>query len=153
MRHVQSQCAARVHVGASAPTRTTRTIADGFPRAPRGALAAPRSRRRARDLEGVRATAYVVNTIDGTVTPVDTAIGRAAGPLNVGAYTYPTVITITGQTAVVVEPYGYTVELINLKTRHVLPPDHGRRFPDGRRDHRLTAGTGAGPIDVRRRPR
>jgi hypothetical protein len=32
------------------------------------------------------------------------------------------VITITGQTAVVVEPYGYTVELINPKTRHVYPP-------------------------------
>jgi hypothetical protein len=27
-----------------------------------------------------------------------------------------------GQTAVVLEPYGYTVVLINLKTRHVLPP-------------------------------
>lgn len=31
-------------------------------------------------------------------------------------------ITVTGQTAVVLEPYGYTVVLINLKTRHVLPP-------------------------------
>jgi hypothetical protein len=62
------------------------------------------------------------------------------------------VITITGQTAVVIEPYGYTVELINLKTRHVFP-DHGRRLPDGRRDHRLTGKTGTGPIDVRRRPR
>ena len=75
------------------------------------------------------ATAYVVNTIDGTVTPVDTATGRAAGPLNVGAYTYPTVITITGQTAVVVEPYGYTVELINLKTRHVFLPITVGAFP------------------------
>jgi Phosphoesterase family len=75
------------------------------------------------------ATAYVVNTIDGTVTPVDTSTGRAAGPLNVGAYTYPTVITITGQTAVIVEPYGYTVELINLKTRHVFPSITVGAFP------------------------
>ena len=46
-------------------------------------------------------------------------------------------ITITGQTAVVIEPYGYTVELINLKTGPVFPP--------------ITVG--AGRIDVRRRPR
>ena len=43
-------------------------------------------------------------------------------PLNVGAYTYPTVITLAGQTAVVVEPYGYTVTLIDTKTGHVYPP-------------------------------
>ena len=42
---------------------------------------------------------------------------------------YPTVITITGQTAVVVEPHGYTVELINLKTRHVYPPITVGAFP------------------------
>jgi hyaluronoglucosaminidase len=67
-------------------------------------------------------TAYVVNTIDSTVTPVDTRTGKAARPLNVGAYTYPTAITITGQSAVVVEPYGYAVVVINLKTRHVYAP-------------------------------
>ena len=38
-------------------------------------------------------------------------------------------ITITGQTAVVVEPYGYTVELINLKTRGVFPPITVGAFP------------------------
>jgi hypothetical protein len=42
---------------------------------------------------------------------------------------YPPVITITGQTAVVVEPYGYTVDLINLKTRHVYPPITVGAFP------------------------
>ena len=93
------------HVGAGAPTRTTRAIADGFPRA---------SRRSARGPAG---------------PPVDTSTGRAAAPLNVGAYTYPTVITITGQTAVVVEPYGYTVELINLKTGRVSPPIAVGAFP------------------------
>jgi hypothetical protein len=39
------------------------------------------------------------------------------------------VITITGQTAVVIEPYGYTVELINTKTRHVFPPIAVGAFP------------------------
>ena len=38
-------------------------------------------------------------------------------------------ITITGQTAVVIEPYGYTVELINLKTRRVSPPITVGAFP------------------------
>ena len=46
--------------------------------------------------------------------------GRATR-FNVGADGYPTVSTITGQTPVVLEPYGYTVEPINLKTRHVPP--------------------------------
>ncbi len=67
-------------------------------------------------------TAYVVNTIDSTVTPVDTRTGKAARPLNVGAYTYPTAIMVAGQSAVVVEPYGYAVVVINLKTRHVYAP-------------------------------
>ena len=94
----------------------------------------------------------------GTVTPVDVRTGKAAGPLNVGIYNYPTVITITGQTAVVIEPYGYSVELINLKTRRVFPrsraapsrrpsrspPDGG----DGRRSHRREGG---GPGDPRPR--
>ncbi len=73
------------------------------------------------------------------MTPVDVRTGKAARPLNVGAYSYPTVITITGQTAVVIEPYGFTVVEINLKTRHVFP-DRGRRVPGGRRPpaHRHT---------------
>ena len=60
-----------------------------------------------------------MNTIDSTVTPVDTRTGTAGAPLNVGAYTYPTAITMAGQTAVVVEPYGYTVTLIDTKTGRV----------------------------------
>ena len=42
--------------------------------------------------------------------------------LDVGASTYPTAITLTGQTAVVVQPYNYTVTLIDTKTGHVYPP-------------------------------
>jgi YVTN family beta-propeller protein len=64
----------------------------------------------------------VVNTIDSTVTPVDTSTGEARASLGVGAYTYPTAITLAGQTAVVVEPHGYTVTLIDTKTGHVYPP-------------------------------
>jgi hyaluronoglucosaminidase len=90
-------------------------------------------------------TGYVVNTIDGTVTPVDVRTGKAARPLNVGAYSYPTVITITGQTAVVIEPYGYTVVEITSRPA-TSSPDHGRRVPDGRRDHRLSARTRAGLV-------
>jgi len=66
--------------------------------------------------------AYVANTIDGTVTPVNIRTGQAARPLNVGAYTYPTAITVTGHTAVVLEPYGYAVVVINLTTGHVYAP-------------------------------
>ena len=63
-----------------------------------------------------------LTAIDSTVTPVDTRTGTAAAPLNVGAYTYPTAITMAGQTAVVVEPYGYTVTLIDTKTGRVYSP-------------------------------
>lgn len=63
----------------------------------------------------------MVNTIDSTVTPVSTGTGKAGQPLSVGAYTYPTAITLAGQTAVVVQPYNYTVTLINTKTGHVYP--------------------------------
>jgi hypothetical protein len=51
-------------------------------------------------------------------SPVDTG----PRPLNVGAYTYPTAVTISGQTAVVLEPYGYAVVVINLTTGHVYAP-------------------------------
>jgi hypothetical protein len=97
-------------------------------------------------------TGYGVNTIDGTVTPVDVRTGKAARPLNVGAYSYPTVITITGQTAVVIEPYGYTV--VEITSRPAMSsPDHGRRVPDGRRDHRLSARTRADLVNTRGLPR
>ena len=52
----------------------------------------------------VDGTAYVVNTIDSTVTPLNTRTGKAAKPLSVGTFTYPTVITLSGATAIVIEP-------------------------------------------------
>ena len=69
----------------------------------------------------VGGTAYVVNTIDGTVTPVDTRTGHAGRPLSVGLYSYPTAIAIAGSLAVVIDTYGGQVSLINLATRHVYP--------------------------------
>ena len=57
------------------------------------------------------------------------ATAKAARPLNPGTYNYPTVITVTGQTAVVLESYAYTVVLINLNTRHVLPRITVGAFP------------------------
>jgi YVTN family beta-propeller protein len=50
---------------------------------------------------------------------VITVTGQTAVVLESYGYT---VITVTGQTAVVLESYGYTVILIDLKTRHVIPP-------------------------------
>jgi hypothetical protein len=63
------------------------------------------------------------------VTSVDVRTGKAARPLDVGAYGHPTVITITGQTAVVIEPDGYTVAEINFKTRRVFSLTTVGAFP------------------------
>ena len=75
-------------------------------------------------------TAYVVNTIDSTVTPLNTRTGKAAKPFSVGAYTYPTAIALSGATAIVVEPYGYSVDLIDTRTNHAYAPIAVGAFPD-----------------------
>jgi YVTN family beta-propeller protein len=75
-------------------------------------------------------TAYVVNTIDSTVTPLNTRTGKAAKPFSVGAFTYPTAIALSGATAIVVEPYGYSVDLIDTRTNHAYPPIPVGAFPD-----------------------
>jgi len=74
-------------------------------------------------------TAYVVNTIDGTVTPVNTGTGRAGRPLSVGVYSYPTSITLAGQTAVVLDCYGGQVSLFSTSTGHVYPAVNVGDFP------------------------
>jgi YVTN family beta-propeller protein len=76
------------------------------------------------------ATAYVVNTIDSTVTPLNIRTGKAAKPLDVGAFTYPTEITLSGTTAIVVAPYGSSVTLIDTRTNHAYPPIPVGAFPD-----------------------
>ena len=70
-----------------------------------------------------------MNTIDSTITPVSTATGTAGPPLSTGAFTYPTAITLAGQTAVVVDPYGYAITLIDTKTGHVNPPVTVGNYP------------------------
>jgi YVTN family beta-propeller protein len=74
-------------------------------------------------------TAYVVNTIDGTVTPVNTKTGRAARPLSVGLYSYPAAIVVAGQTAIVLDTYGGQVSLIGTTTNRVYAPINVGAFP------------------------
>jgi YVTN family beta-propeller protein len=67
-------------------------------------------------------TAFVVNTVSGTLTPVTLASGRAGKPVSVGLYSYPTAITLApaGATAVVVDTYGDQVTLVNTSSRRAL---------------------------------
>lgn len=44
-------------------------------------------------------------------------------------FTYPTAITISGQTAIVVQPYNDTVSLINTKSAKLYPPIPVGEFP------------------------
>jgi YVTN family beta-propeller protein len=64
-------------------------------------------------------TAFVVNTISSTVTPVSIRTGRAGAPIPAGVYTYPTAITLapSGHTAIVVGSYAGKVTLIDTRTR------------------------------------
>ena len=67
-------------------------------------------------------TAFVVNTISGTLTPITLASGRAGKPVSVGLYSYPTAISLApaGSTAVVVDTYGDQVSLVNTSSRRTL---------------------------------
>jgi YVTN family beta-propeller protein len=68
-------------------------------------------------------TAYVVNTISGTVSPVDIASGTAGHPISIGAYAYPTAITLsTTGTALVVDTYAGQVSLVDTRTHHASRP-------------------------------
>ena len=69
-------------------------------------------------------TAYVVSTITGTVTPINTASGRAGQPISVGTYSYPTSITVApgGRTAVVLGTYDGTVRLLDTRTHRASRP-------------------------------
>ncbi len=67
-------------------------------------------------------TAFVVNTISGTLTPVTIASGQAGRPVPVGLYSYPTAIDLApaGALAVVVDSYGDQITVVNTSTRRVL---------------------------------
>jgi DNA-binding beta-propeller fold protein YncE len=66
-------------------------------------------------------TAYVVNTISGTLTPVSTATGVAGRPVRTGIYTYPTAVGLTpsGATAVVIGTYAGRATLVSTRTGKV----------------------------------
>ena len=60
---------------------------------------------------------------------VDTASGHAGSPISVGLYSYPTVLAVTGSTAVVLDTYGGLVSLINTQTRQVFAALTVGNFP------------------------
>lgn len=74
-------------------------------------------------------TAYVVNVISGTVTPISTTTGRAGRSLSVGLYSYPTALAFAGSTTVVLDSYAGQVSLINTSTQHVYAPITVGNFP------------------------
>ncbi len=75
-------------------------------------------------------TAYVVNTISGTITPVSTN-GRTSRPISVGIYSYPTAIAIApgARIAAVVDTYSGQLSLVNLRSRHAAHPITVGSFP------------------------
>lgn len=75
-------------------------------------------------------TAYVVNTISGTVTSVSTS-GRKSRPISVGTYSYPTAIAIApgDRIAAVVDTYSGQLSLVNLRSRHAAHPIKVGGFP------------------------
>jgi YVTN family beta-propeller protein len=75
------------------------------------------------------ATAYVVSSIAGTVTPLAAASGRAGAPISVGLYSYPTDLAVSGSTAVIVDSYAGQISLIDTGTGHVFAPVTVGGFP------------------------
>jgi len=76
-------------------------------------------------------TAFVVNTISGTLTPITLASGHAGKPVSVGLYSYPTAIALApaGSTAVVVDTYGDQVSLVNTTSRRTLKSINVGSYP------------------------
>jgi YVTN family beta-propeller protein len=67
-------------------------------------------------------TAFVVNAISGTVTPVTIATGKPGKAILIGAYSYPTSMTLapSGPVAIVVSGYAGQVTLISTQTMRVI---------------------------------
>jgi YVTN family beta-propeller protein len=70
------------------------------------------------------ATADILNTISGTITPVDVASGRAGKAISVGTYAYPTQIVAApdGHTAVVLGTYAGTIRLLDTRAQSASGP-------------------------------
>jgi YVTN family beta-propeller protein len=76
-------------------------------------------------------TAYVVNTISGTVTPVSTTNGSTSKPISVGTYSYPTAIAIApdDRIAAVVDTYSGQLSLVDLRHGRAAHPITVGSFP------------------------
>jgi hypothetical protein len=70
-----------------------------------------------------------VNNISGTVTPLATSSGQRGTAINVGTYSYPTGMVITGSTGIVLDSYGGLVSLFSTRTRHAYAPITVGNFP------------------------
>jgi hypothetical protein len=55
--------------------------------------------------------------------------GRAGSPISVSLYSYPTVLAVTGSTAVVLDTYASQVALVNTQTQQVFAPLTVGNFP------------------------
>ena len=60
-------------------------------------------------------TAYVVNTISQTITPIRTRTRRAAAPIHLGGFSYPTVLVLApiGHLAIALGTYSGRVTLVD----------------------------------------
>jgi YVTN family beta-propeller protein len=77
------------------------------------------------------ATAYVVNTISGTVTPVSTGTGAPGGAIPVGLYEYPLAMAFApdGNTALVLDTYAGQVTPVDPATGHPAAPITVGNYP------------------------
>lgn len=75
--------------------------------------------------------AWVVNTISGTLTPINTRTRRPGHGVSVGVYAYPTAITRVPGTsmALVVGTYGGRLALVNTRTRRTEATTRVGRYP------------------------
>ena len=76
-------------------------------------------------------TAWVANTISGTLTPVGIRSRRAGLSVSVGVYAYPTAIAVVpgAGKAIVVGTYGGNVSLVNTRTRRRQATTRVGRYP------------------------
>ncbi len=76
-------------------------------------------------------SAFVVNTISGTVTPLSVATGKTGRAILIGTYSYPTAIQLApaGPTAVVISPYAGQITLLDTATRKVVATVNVGSYP------------------------
>ena len=77
------------------------------------------------------ATAYVVNTISGTVTPVAAGTGAPDGPIPLGRYDYPLAMAFApdGGSALVLDSYAGQVTPVDPATGRPAAPITAGNYP------------------------